>query len=211
MVSNRWHKSFEALYASECEGVTYQRRVKMRKSTLAIIAPHGGGIEPGTSEIARAIAGFRFSYYTFDGLRQNNNRSLHITSTSFDEPKCLRLVNNSEIVIAVHGCAGEEKVIRVGGLYAELKTRLIKTLMQAGFEARLAGVPYAGTQLQNICNRGRSGKGVQFEISEGLRRSMFKGLDRQARKTTTDVFCEFVTSVHEELRVVAQELDPIRQ
>jgi len=208
MASNNWHKCFAALYGSEREGVAYQCRFRLRKSALAVIAPHGGGIEPGTSEIARAIAGFQFSYYTFDGLKPHNNSSLHITSTLFDDPKCLQLVNNSEIVVAIHGCAGEEKVIHVGGLNAELRTRLIDTLMQAGFDARVAGLNYAGRQLQNICNRGRSGKGVQFEISEALRRSMFKGLDRQSRRITTDVFRKFVTSVYKELKSAAKEIGP---
>jgi phage replication-related protein YjqB (UPF0714/DUF867 family) len=208
MVSNSWHKSFAVLCESEREGITYQRRVKKRRSALAIIAPHGGGIEPGTSEIARAIAGFLFSYYTFDGLRQECNGLLHITSTLFDEPKCLQLVDNSEIVIAIHGCVGEEKIIHVGGLHDELKTRLINALVKIGFDTHLAGVNYAGTQLQNICNRGRLGRGVQFEISEGLRRSMFKGLDRRGRKITTDVFRKFVTSVQKELKSAAKEMVP---
>ena len=206
MGSSHLSKSFASLQASESEGISYQRRVKMRKSALAIIAPHGGGIEPGTSEIAIAVAGFQFSYYTFDGLRQSNNRSLHITSTLFDEPKCLQLVNNSEIVIAIHGCVGEEKVVHVGGLHEKLKICLINALLKAGFDARVAGINFAGTQVQNICNRGRSGAGVQFEISEGLRRSMFKGLDRQNRRITTHVFRKFVTSVHQELKSIAQEL-----
>ena len=206
MASDHRHKSFAALYGSECEGVAYQRRLRVRKSALAVIAPHGGGIEPGTSEIAKAIAGFQFSYYTFDGLRQNNNRSLHITSILFDEPKCLQLVKHSEIVIAVHGCAGDEKVVHVGGLHAELKTRLIDSILRAGFDARVGEFHYAGRQLQNICNRGRSRQGIQFELSEALRRSMFKGLDRQNRRITTHVFWKFVTSVQEELVVVAQEL-----
>lgn len=205
MTSSSWYKSFAELSRSEREGISYQRRIKKRRSGLAIVAPHGGGIEPGTSEIAKAVAGLLFSYYTFDGLRQEGNELLHITSTLFDEPKCLRLLNDSEIVVAIHGCVGQEKATYVGGLHEALKTRLINALMKAGFDARLADVNYAGTQLQNICNRGRFGCGVQLEISEGLRRSMFKRFDRQGRKITTDVFREFVTSVHKELKSTAQD------
>lgn len=190
------YKSFAELSISEQEGISYQREVKKRRSAFAIIAPHGGGIEPGTSEIAKAIAGTEFSYYTFDGIRQKGNERLHITSTLFDEPMCLQIVNDSEVVVAIHGCEGDEEVIYVGGLHDELKTRLINVLLKEGFDARLADVNYAGTQSQNICNRGRSGRGVQFEVSEGLRRSMFKAFDRQGRKITTDVFWEFVVSIH---------------
>jgi phage replication-related protein YjqB (UPF0714/DUF867 family) len=53
---------------------------------VAVIAPHGGGIEPGTSELATAIAGDDFSLYLFEGLKSAGNGELHITSTNFDEP-----------------------------------------------------------------------------------------------------------------------------
>jgi len=160
-----------------------------------MIAPHGGGIEPGTSEITKAIAGNQFSYYTFDGIRPKGNEQLHITSTLFDEPMCVKMVNAAEIVVAIHGCAGKGKFIYLGGLHNELKNILFTELAKAGFETRLTESNYAGTQLQNICNRGRERRGVQIEISEGLRRTMFKTLDRPGRKITTANFQKFVTSV----------------
>lgn len=200
---NKLYKSFAELSISEHEGISYQREVKKRRSAFAIIAPHGGGIEPGTSEIAKAISGTEFSYYTFDGIRQKGNERLHITSTLFDEPMCLQIVNDSEVVFAIHGCEGDEEVIYVGGLHDELKTRLINVLLKEGFDARLADVNYAGTQSQNICNRGRSGSGVQLEVSDGLRRSMFKAFDRQGRQITTDVFRKFVACIRNELKSAA--------
>lgn len=195
MALDSQYKSFAELGVSEQEGISYQREVKKCRSGFVIIAPHGGGIEPGTSEIAKAIAGVHFSYYTFDGIRQEGNERLHITSTLFDEPKCLQIVNVSEVVVAIHGCEGDEKVIYVGGLHEELKAGLIDKLAKAGFDACLADVNYAGAQLQNICNKGRLRRGVQLEVSEGLRRTMFKAFDRQGRKNTTDVFWKFVNSV----------------
>jgi phage replication-related protein YjqB (UPF0714/DUF867 family) len=206
MASNSWYKSFADLSRSEHEGISYQRIVKKRGSGLAIIAPHGGGIEPGTSEIAKAIAGLLFSYYIFDGLKQEGNEILHITSTLFDEPKCLQLINDSEIVVVIHGCGGDEKAIHVGGLHDELKTRLLNALVKEGFDAHVARGNYAGDQLQNVCNRGCSGRGIQLEISDGLRRAMFKGFDREGRKITTDIFRKFVASIHKELRSVAKEM-----
>ena len=207
MSSGSWYKSFAELSASEREGDSFQRTVEKRRSGIAIIAPHGGGIEPGTSEIAYAVAGSQFSYYAFEGLKPRGNEILHITSTLFDEPKCLHLVQDSEIVIAVHGCDGEEQIIHIGGLHVELKTRLIQSLAQDGFEARLAEVSLSGNQIQNICNRGQSNQGVQLEISAGLRRAMFRKLDRQGRKSTTEVFRRFVSSVRKELNVAAKEME----
>lgn len=40
-----------------------------RRAPVAIIAPHGGSIEPGTSEIAATIAGDSQSFYAFEALR----------------------------------------------------------------------------------------------------------------------------------------------
>ena len=37
-------------------------------SGISIIAPHGGKIEPGTSDIARKIATERSNYYCFEGI-----------------------------------------------------------------------------------------------------------------------------------------------
>ncbi len=199
MATGSWYKSFGELSASEREGISFRRTVVKRRSRIAILAPHGGGIEPGTSEIVYALAGFRFSYYTFEGLKPQGNEILHITSILFDEPQCLQLVQFSDVAIAIHGCEGEEKIIHVGGLHVGLKTRLTQALANDGFDARLAEVNYSGSQAQNICNRGRLHQGVQLELSVGLRRAMFKALDRQGRKSTTDIFRSFVTSVGKEV------------
>ena len=43
------YKDFADLAAHEGEGADYQVRSEVRRSATAIIAPHGGGIEPGTS------------------------------------------------------------------------------------------------------------------------------------------------------------------
>ena len=82
-----WYKSFAELNTVEKNGLAFRLKVKNRKTSFVVIAPHGGGIEPGTSEIANAIAGLNYSLYTFDGIRLSGNELLHITSTLFDEPR----------------------------------------------------------------------------------------------------------------------------
>src|SRR6266851_10224744 len=111
------YASFAELVESECETRDFGRIITGRNSTIIVIAPHGGGIEPGTSEIAKAIARSEFSIYCFEGLKRNGNREvLHITGTHFDEPRCIRLVTGSKIVVAVHGCVGKHQAVYVGGL-----------------------------------------------------------------------------------------------
>src|ERR1700751_2371520 len=95
------YASFSALCEHEIEGVDYRIRMKDRSSRVAIIAPHGGFIEPATSEITVEIAAENFSLYCFEGLAANRlHHDLHITSGHFDEPMALSLVSKSQIVVA---------------------------------------------------------------------------------------------------------------
>lgn len=85
------YSSFAELVQNEPPGA-YSIRWRKTESTIAVIAPHGGAIEPGTSEIALEIAGADLSYYLFDGQKAKENSALHITSTRFDEPICRQLI-----------------------------------------------------------------------------------------------------------------------
>lgn len=52
------YSNFEALRAEQTEGRDFRIRVGLpEEAMVASIAPHGGAIEPGTSELATAIAG----------------------------------------------------------------------------------------------------------------------------------------------------------
>ncbi len=88
------YTSFVDLAKQQVRGVDYEIEVhRHTASPVAIIAPHGGGIERGTSEIARGIAGEDFNLYVFEGLKSSGNyAALHLTSRHFDEPACLELI-----------------------------------------------------------------------------------------------------------------------
>lgn len=162
--------SFSELRRSELEGVDFRIVCLDRDSQTAIIAPHGGLIEPGTSEVAARIAGDMHRLYCFEGLRDRPHTDLHITSHRFDEPRCLELVGLSDQVVTIHGRVGGERSLDIGGLDKELQEDIRASLVEAGFAARLmASGLLAGTDRNNICNRGRRGLGVQLEISRGLR------------------------------------------
>ena len=70
------------LAVAQVEGADFSVCVQRRpESPIAILAPHGGGIEAGTSEIARAVAGSEFNLYLFEGIRPAGNYdALHLTS-----------------------------------------------------------------------------------------------------------------------------------
>ena len=90
----RAYRSYADLARAQTRGRDYRIVVERRPaSPVAVIAPHGGGIENGTSELARAIAASDFSLYLFEGLRRSRNyTALHLTSRCFDEPQCLGLI-----------------------------------------------------------------------------------------------------------------------
>jgi phage replication-related protein YjqB (UPF0714/DUF867 family) len=51
-----------------------------------------------------------------------------------------------------------------------------------------------GTNPKNICNKTLLKKGVQLEITKGLRNKMFASLNRKGRQTTTKYFDRFVSA-----------------
>lgn len=178
------YESFAALAAGEIEGVHYRIRIAARPSPVAVIAPHGGFIEPGTSEAATAIAYENYSIYCFESLTMRaRGDGLHITSTRFDEPQALRLLENSEIAIGVHGRknGADEASVWVGGLHEPLRDVICATLLEYGFLAKTVGDghPLAGRDPANICNRGRRGAGVQLELPRALRISFSQDAARR--------------------------------
>jgi phage replication-related protein YjqB (UPF0714/DUF867 family) len=170
-----------------------------------IIAPHGGGIEPGTSEIAAAIARFNHSLYTFEGIKKSDNKTLHITSTQFDDPQLLKLLKSSKGTIAIHGCSGNEHIAYVGGLQDDIRDKIIAQLLENGIQATIISNPsLQGRDLNNICNRNSIGKGVQIELTEGLRSAMFISLTRAGRKIRTKLFKTFVSTIRAVIKEVQQ-------
>jgi phage replication-related protein YjqB (UPF0714/DUF867 family) len=215
------------LYAAPnlTEGVDYARRHRRHgrfDDTLArtdetpktvILAPHGGGIERGTSELCLAVAGYHpanlpqtppagvtYDYWMFEGLRLDDNNVLHVTSTGCDDEIALSLCGGALRALALHGFKlgpGEEHDVLVGGAADEtLRLAMRDALNRAGFTAVLPGAgdgELDGNKRCNIVNRTRLGAGIQLELSLPLRRSMFGEFTRPRRKhTTNQVFWTFV-------------------
>lgn len=167
-------QSFQEIAAAKTEGFDYKINVINRNSSIVVIAPHGGDIEPGSSEIAAAIAGADLSLYDFRGLRNTSGHGeLHLASHRFDEPRCLQLVEAAETVVAIHGRKDGDDAQRVwiGGLDVQRCRRTMAELNKAGFGAvvREPGESLAGTAMSNICNRGTRRMGIQLEIPKTLR------------------------------------------
>jgi phage replication-related protein YjqB (UPF0714/DUF867 family) len=163
------YANFAALARSEVAPETWRiHQVARRDSNVLIIAPHGGRIEHGTSELAIEIAGQDYSLYCFEGLKPRGNRDLHITSHAFDEPLALSLAAQCAIVVGVHGCAGDNSIY-VGGLDVPLVALITAALVQQGLPASSESHAYPAINPLNICNRGRRNRGAQLEVSYDLR------------------------------------------
>ncbi|CAM5486959.1 hypothetical protein SALBM135S_05249 [Streptomyces alboniger] len=193
--------SWAELAAAEVEGVDYRiRRACPAGADWAAIAIHGGGIEAGSGEMAREVAGTSMRYYELDGMKTSGNDDLHITSTKYDEPCALALVTTARRCLSFHGYLGADHgpMTAVGGLDAALAAQVTHALRAAGFAASAAGDDLAGTSPANICNKAVGG-GVQLEMSRALRRSFFPGgdLSRPVRESgaRTEAFRRYAAAL----------------
>jgi phage replication-related protein YjqB (UPF0714/DUF867 family) len=211
------------------EGVDYARRFRRQEAfddcpagkgavvRTAIIAPHGGGIEFGTSELCLAVAGYHpatlevtppggvtYDYWMFEGLRSSNNSQLHVTSTHCDDTVALSLCAGALNVLAQHGCTAAQagldddaQAVLVGGRNAVLKRALLQRFAAVGITAidAIDHDAINGDEQTNIANRTLLGMGGHLEITGPLRRAMFEVNTREERKnTTTQVFWDFVAA-----------------
>lgn len=200
VMSRDTYLNFAQLAAAE-DAAGYRIVAVERHSDLVVLAPHGGSIEPGTSEIARAVAGAELSLYLFEGRKAVGNGHLHITSTRFDEPQGMQLVKASQAALAVHGESSEDDpVAYLGGRDAALGQALKTHLEAAGFTVGAHDSPLLqGVDPDNICNRGQTGAGVQLELSQALRLQFFPSLNPKGRAAPRKRFYDFVRAVRDGL------------
>jgi phage replication-related protein YjqB (UPF0714/DUF867 family) len=168
-MANDKYRSFDELQNHEALDEDYQLYICDAGSRVTIIAPHGGKIEPRTSDLAKRIARENYNCYCFEGLKEKNNACLHITSHHFDEPNATRILSKSEVVVAIHACTGTAGRVHIGGLDKELANLIARELEDRGVSASNDHPRFQGSNPDNICNRGATGKGVQLEITRDLR------------------------------------------
>jgi phage replication-related protein YjqB (UPF0714/DUF867 family) len=203
------YRNYAELSKSEVERKDFRITCTQRAGTFAVIAPHGGSIEPGTSELVEAIAGEDHSHYAFEGIKDNGNGSLHITSTHFDEPTCVQLVGASKRALAIHGKDDDSQSVFIGGRDLETIEVLRDSLERNGFIVNdLEDPRLLGRETSNICNRTNDCIGVQFELSQGLRETFFESLRSNGRQRKTEAFHKFVAAVREGLELAHKQLKP---
>ena len=164
-------RDYSAVVLSAVKDVDYGVEVRQVASYVAIVALHGGGIEPLTSELADAIAGREHSLYTFRGLRENGNDALRISPLRASEMRLDNLIGHSKTVLSIAGAADVGMTVQVGGSNETLRNLLLHTLKEAGFDARPSDTPGVDHARAYFFNGAEQG-GVQLELSAALRASM---------------------------------------
>ena len=163
------YKNYGELKVHEEIEKEYKISISNVGSQTTIIAPHGGKIEPRTSDIAKHIATEKYNYYCFEGIKTEDNGCLHLTSHNFDEPNAVKLISDSDIVVAIHACTGNSGTVYLGGTDQILKNSIADELETKGINISKDHPRFKGLNPNNICNRGKRKKGVQLEISRDLR------------------------------------------
>lgn len=189
------YANYSQLAAANVQGIDYKIDTRNTTSNTAVIAIHGGSIEPGTSELANDIAGTRYDFYSFDGTMKRNNFSLHITSTNFDEPAARSLVQKSTKTLSIHGFSDSAKLTYIGGSDKIMIEKVKASLTAAGFTVADAPSYLGGTDADNICNDNLNKAGVQIELSSALRTSFFSNLTTTGRQTKTTEFSKYSNAI----------------
>jgi len=178
------YSNYAELSAHEREGQDYRIIETARTSPVVVLAPHGGRIEPTTSEVAAIIAGDDHSLYCFEGLRAGRSHGdLHITSDRFDEPQARKLVARAMLAVTIHGRTNrsDPHTTWLGGLDDDLIGFTAADLATAGFACATHTTELAGKSPSNIRNASMSGKGLQLELPRNLRDRLRDDADQLRR------------------------------
>ena len=181
-----------------------------------LIAPHGGGIEPGSSEIMRTVAEMGgWAWYEFAGfLRKGNKDALHISSTEFNEPTLKSMLPQTGFIVAFHGASeSREPIVYVGGKWSLGRRTVIEAINGAfrkhGIRAvdaidNAVAAHLRGLDDSNITNLGKRAEGIQLEFSRGARNLLFPpDSSREARGHRSVKLRPLATSIHGGIKQLA--------
>ena len=148
--------------------------------SLGLVAIHGGGIEPGTEDIARFVADHSgASLYVFAGRRARGNLSLHRPSHRLklqDRPLVKEFLNHVNMAISIHGHGHNERCAYVGGLHQTMVYQFVEVAQAALshyewiFDPESIPPGIRGQNPNNIVNLPPA-QGMQLELPRDLRRT----------------------------------------
>ncbi|ARG65664.1 poly-gamma-glutamate hydrolase family protein [Staphylococcus epidermidis] len=179
------YQSMTQLEKETTEGVDWRKDTKNTGNQVLIVAPHGGSIEQGTTELTKALADKgNYDYYSFEGIRPKNNSELHVTSTHYDDPTLNQMIKNRTATISIHGASGTEEIIYLGGPRSDLRNAIEKQLVGCGFTVKVPPEYLGGQNNKNFINKEDNNTGVQLELTTALRKAFFKNGDTSTKNRT---------------------------
>jgi len=158
------------------------------RSCFGFLALHGGSLERGTAEIARAAAGAAgASLYT---VRQPEDLRWHVPSSRCDpaaSPTLHGFLAHVDEVVSIHGFGREHlwRAVLVGGTNRDLAARTAVVLREALPGYRIVDdlddipAPLRGLHPDNPVNRTRGG-GIQLELPPRVRNQVVSPDERAA-------------------------------
>lgn len=165
--------SYKELSAAKKEGIDFEVKTRSVPGNTLVMAIHGGKLEPGTTELTDAVAGKKYSFYSFTALT-DDYVGLHLTSTDFDEPRLAALSQVAEKCLSLHGLGDDEADFCVGGANVQKRKAYVSLLAQKFPKWRsceLCCPPNSGTSKNNVVNRCKQ-DGVQIEMGQSLRNEL---------------------------------------
>lgn len=147
---------------------------------LGLMAIHGGGIEPGTEEIARFVAYHSgASLYVYAGRRSKGNLSLHRPSHNMrieERDLVVQFLKHVKIAISIHGHGRRQNRAYVGGLHESMVQRFVGIVRPALSQYEWISDPkiipkgLRGRSPGNVVNLPPD-RGMQLELPPQLRQT----------------------------------------
>ena len=161
------------------EGREVQEYLRL-EGPLGLMAIHGGGIEPGTEEMARFVAYHSgASLYVYAGRLSGGNLSLHRPSHDGrieERALIVQFLKHVKTAISIHGHGGRQNRAYVGGLHRSMVQRFVKLARPALSQYEWISDPeiippgLSGRSPRNVVNLPPA-KGMQLELPLKLRQT----------------------------------------
>lgn len=206
-----YYKSMTELYKDTTEGIDWKKDTRNVGKSVLIVAPHGGNIEQGTSELTKLVANNGdFDYFSFEAIRPSNNTQLHVTSTNYDDATLHEMIQDRTATISIHGAQGEEQLVYLGGYQSPLRDAIQSQLELKGFVVKIPPEYLGGLSNANFINKVEESTGVQLELTTALRKAFFKDEDtstasRKKIENWTTTMYDFAEALNDAIKQVYPE------
>ncbi|MEX6357364.1 poly-gamma-glutamate hydrolase family protein [Staphylococcus cohnii] len=206
-----YYKSMTELYNDTKEGIDWKKDTRDVGKSVLIVAPHGGNIEQGTSELTKLVTNNGdFDYFSFEAIRPSNNTQLHVTSTNYDDATLHDMIQDRTATISIHGAQGEEQLVYLGGYQSPLRDAIQSQLEHKGFVVKIPPEYLGGLSNANFINKVEESTGVQLELTTALRKAFFKDGDastasRKKIENWTTTMYDFAEALNDAIKQVYPE------